>query len=158
MKAIISFWLFYFLSLSAPVSSTWSWLLQQRSASTRVTLMALKPIQNTEERDVTLSRVHACVCFSLIKDAALPPSDLPDALQRCPELCWLTQRQMAHLEKIGFDVNVCAIVYQPCDVSRAKIHGYSTQIQSTWVTGCQRGSQPAVRLFVRLRLIRFYML
>lgn len=49
---------------------------------------------------------------------------------------------MGHLEKTGFDVNVCAVVYQPCNVTRATVH-CSAQIQGTWVTGHQCSLKPA---------------
>lgn len=65
-------------------------------------------------------RVRVCVRVWLIKDTALSPSDPLWCSAEVPRACWLTQRQMSHLEKIGFDVNVCAAVYQPRNVNQAK--------------------------------------
>lgn len=45
---------------------------------------------------------------------------LPDALQRCPELADSLRDKWGHLEKIGFDVNVRAALFQPCNVIQAK--------------------------------------
>ncbi|KAK5606904.1 Acyl-CoA:lysophosphatidylglycerol acyltransferase 1 [Crenichthys baileyi] len=45
---------------------------------------------------------------------------LPDALQRCPELADSLRDKWGHLEKIGFDVNVRAALFQPCTVIQAK--------------------------------------